>query len=115
MVENKRLFNFMDLMKSVKSFYYYSNLRWHYRRGYFYDCNEIPLADLKLKSVFQLQLPPVQSFSWTVKEYQFYLQNQLFHRQQHIMDLQEFCYLHQQNLLALPWVVLYAKSLSRLV
>ena len=95
-------FQFYGFDEKCKALLYYSNLRWHYRRGYFYDYNEIPLADLKLKSVFQLQLPLVQSFSWTVKEYQFYLQNQLFHRQQHIMDLQEFCYLHQHNLLALP-------------
>lgn len=80
----------------------YSNLRWHYRRGYFYDCQEFPLDKLKLKSVFQLQLPSVEPFSWTAKEYQFYLQNQLFHRQQHIMGLQEFCYIHHKNILDLP-------------
>lgn len=95
-------FQFYGFDEKCKVLLYYSNLRWHYRRGYFYDYNEIPLANLKLKSVFQLQLPLVQSFSWTVKEYQFYLQDQLFHRQQHIMDLQEFCYLHQHNLIALP-------------
>lgn len=81
---------------------YYGNILWHYRKGYLYQRTFFSLKTTRLMQVLLFQAPKTTPIFWLAKEYRFFIQNQLFRQQRHFLELQEFCYLHQENLLDLP-------------
>lgn len=95
-------FYFYGFDEKQQAIIYYGNICWHYRKGYYYQAYLFPLQSCSLTTV-QLFCPKkLAPFTWKEIEYRFYLQHQLVNQRPYFISLQEFCYLHHQNLLNLP-------------
>ncbi len=80
----------------------YYLISWDFNRGYQWQCQNIANSQKMGANVPLLTLNPVKSY-WHEAAYKRFLRQRLFRRQQRFLRIQHFFYLHQGNMLDLPF------------